>query len=83
MAQMVPGTTTLARLIACACSRGCELRRSSLRIITADGEVDVRYLFNPSNGGRFMVGEYDDDELISPEVWENAERRLDLRLREH
>jgi hypothetical protein len=73
----------VARLIECACSRGCEHRTSQLKVMSADGEIPVRYLFNPMSGGRFMLGEYDDDELISAAIWEAAERRLGMPLREH
>lgn len=84
MAVLVPGTTTVARLIEAATTRGCEYRKpSNIRIISADGDVPVRYLFNPENGARFQIGEYDDDELISAAVWEAAERRLGFKLREH
>jgi hypothetical protein len=70
----------LSELIARAARQGCIVRFSTLRLVTPDGLIPIRYLFNSANRGRFDITDYDDDEYMLVSEIEAAERRLGITL---
>jgi hypothetical protein len=62
---------------------GCEVRTSTLQLVTEDGLISIRFLFNPKTGGRVPITDYRDDEYMVESVWQALERRLDITLPTH
>jgi hypothetical protein len=62
---------------------GCEVRTSTLRLVTEDGSVAIRYLFNPKTSGRFPITDYSEDDYMVESVWRALERRLGITLPSH
>jgi hypothetical protein len=61
--------------------RKCILKVSKLRLVKPDGGfLQIKYLYNPANNGRFDLTDYDpDDFMLSSEI-QNAARRLGIQL---
>lgn len=78
MAVLVPGTKPLNKIIEIALQRGCELRSPSLSMVVEGDEFPIRYLYNPHGGGRVMLSQFEDDELVSEEIQRHWERRLGI-----
>jgi hypothetical protein len=71
---------SVAEIINLAIAQGCEVRQPPWKVITPWGEWEVRYLYNPSNGGRFDISDLNDDDAVGPSTVEAAERRLGITL---
>ena len=65
-------------IIESAQAQGCELRTSKFQLVTPWGTRNLRFLFNPSNRGRFDVTDYSDDESMAPSSIDALERRLGI-----
>ena len=67
-------------IIEIAISQGCEVRLSKIRLVTPEGNIPVRFLYNPITNGRFIISDYSDDEFMVESEWRAAERRLGITL---
>ncbi len=68
----------VAELVMIAQQRGCQLKRSSLRLVTPTGFLQIKYLFNPANKGRFDLTDYEAEEYLVWDEIKNAARRLGI-----
>lgn len=67
-------------LIAEATKAGCELRISKGQLATPWGPKYIRYLFNPTNRGRYDITDYEDDETMLGFELAAVERRLGIKF---
>ena len=63
-----------------ACQNGCEIRHGKSQVVTPDGTYRVRFLYNPTTGGRFDISDYLDDEFMQDSELANCERRLNVDM---
>jgi hypothetical protein len=70
----------VSELIARAIQQGCIIRFSNLRLVTPDGLIPIKFLYNAANKGRFDLTDYDGDEYLVASEIENAQRRLGIKL---
>lgn len=80
MAVMLGEKRRVQDVIDAALAQNCELRESKIRLITADGEVNIRFLHNRNTGGRFDISDYENDDFMVESEWRAAERRLSITL---
>jgi len=80
MPVLVGPTMLVRELIKRATEQGCVLRYTRAGIITENGFRQIRYLYNPSTGGRYPLADLEDsDTLLGYEISLIA-RRLGIVL---
>jgi hypothetical protein len=70
----------ISDLIERAKEQGCRLLESTNLVATPWGLKRVRFLYNPSNRGRFDLTDYNDDEFMLASEIDAATRRLGIAL---
>lgn len=76
MAFPFGGHATPEKLRARLKELGCDIKDLSGEIVTEDGRCRATYALNPQNGRYVVLPIIDEDELVSPWVIGNIERRL-------
>jgi hypothetical protein len=51
-----------------------------VRIAVSEGQIAIRFLFNPATGGRFNITGFEDDEYMLGFEMEACARRLSITL---
>jgi hypothetical protein len=70
----------ISDLVERAKEQGCRLLESTNMVATPYGFKRVRYLYNPSNRGRFDLTDYNDDEFMLASEIDAVARRLGITL---